>query len=207
MTPDLLDELLDRSAPATRAAASAGLRAMIADAARTAKPRRRRNIGLAAGALTALLLGGTGVAAASGEWLWGAGLENPDRSYTYTAPTWGQCEIRFSGYDTHNLFLQADVDRIVDEWFADTDVEAAADPYVAKHLAVIEDSQAASGDELTDPRLADLNAWTAHEQALYEALGDELEAHGYEPGALAGSTAHSQVHCEGEDWGGEGGDR
>ncbi|MBD3941559.1 hypothetical protein IF188_07605 [Microbacterium sp. NEAU-LLC] len=206
MTPDLLDELLDRSAPATRAADPAGLRAMIGDASRTAKPRRRR-IGLAAGALTVLLLGGAGVAAASGDWLWGPGLENPDRSYTYTAPTWGQCEIRFSGYDTHNLFIQADVDRVVDEWFASADVEAAADPYVDKYLAVIEDSQASSGDEITDPRLADLNAWTAHEQALYEALGDELQAHGYEPGALAGSTAHSQVHCEGEDWGGEGGDR
>ncbi|GAA5198948.1 hypothetical protein [Microbacterium jejuense] len=210
MTPDLLDELLDRSAPATRAADPAGLRSMIHDASRRARPRRRRSIGIAAGALTVLLLGGAGVATASGDWPWSAGLENPDRSYIYTAPTWGQCEIRFSGYDTHNLLIQADVNRVIDEWFENTDVEAAAAPYVGRHLAQLkadQAAQAAAGDEITDPRLADLNAWTAHEQALGDALYEELTAHGYDSAALAGSDAHSQVHCEDEDWGGEGGDR
>jgi len=208
MTPDLLDELLDRSAPATRAADPADLRGMIRAASREARPRRRRRVGLAAGALTVLLLGGAGVATASGDWLWSAGLENPHRSLTYTAPTWGQCEIRFSGYDTHNPWIQADVDRVIDEWFANTDVEAAAAPYVGTYVAQFEAdqaAQAAAGEEITDPRLADLNAWMAHEQALGEALYEELKAHGYDSTVLAGSDAHSQVHCDGEDWGGEGG--
>ena len=210
MTPESLDDLLDRAAPATRAADPAGLQGMIGEASRIARPRRRRRIGLAAGVLTTLMVGTAGVAVAGGDWLWSPGLENPDRSYSYTAPTWGQCEIRFSGFDTHNLFNQADVNRIIDDWFANTDVEAAAAPYVGKHLAVIESSQAAqaaAGDENNDPRLADLNAWTAHEQALGEALHEELRAHGYGTESLAGTESHSQLHCEGEDWGGEGADR
>src|SRR5690606_10797755 len=28
------------------------------------------------------------------DWRWSPGLDNPDRSYTYTSPTWGQCEVR-----------------------------------------------------------------------------------------------------------------
>lgn len=207
MTPDLLDELLDRSAPAVRAAAPDQLQRMIAEARRIGRPRRRRHIGFAAGAVAVMLLGGAGVATAAGDWPWSPGLENPDRSYTYTAPTWGECEIRFSGYDTHNLLIQADVDRVIDEWFAHTDVEAAAAPYVSKYLAEFESADAASGEASTDPRRADVNAWMAHDQALGEALHEELKAHGYDSGALAGSNAHSQVHCEHEDWGGEGGDR
>jgi hypothetical protein len=155
-----------------------------------------------------VLMGGAGIATANSDGLWGKGLENPDRSYTYTSPTWGQCEIRYSGFDTHNPLIQADVNRVIDEWFANTDVEAAADPYVAKHLAQIEADQKAAADPDPDPRLADLNAWQAHDQALSTALHEELKAHGYDSGAgdLAGTESHSQLHCEGEDWGGEGGE-
>ncbi|WP_337003185.1 MULTISPECIES: hypothetical protein [unclassified Microbacterium] len=131
-------------------------------------------------------------------------MENPDLSYTYTSPTWGQCELRYSGLDTHNPFIQAHVDRVIDDWFANADVEAAAEPYVAGYLAQLEADQAASGDEFADPRLPDLNAWTAHDQALSRALDDALKANGIDSGRgdLAGAEAHSQVHCEGEDWGG-----
>lgn len=205
MSPDTLDELLDRSAPVTRSADETALGTMIADARRAVPRGRKRRVLILAGVLTAALVGGTGVATATGDWPWSPGLEDPDRSYVYTAPTWGQCEIRFSRLDTHNPFIQADVDRIVDDWFANTDVEAAAAPYVDRHLAVIEAARSTASGETTDPREADLNAWTAHEQALNDALYVELNAHGYDSGALAGSNAHSQVHCEGEDWGGEGG--
>jgi hypothetical protein len=206
-----LDDLLDRSAPLLADRGSGrddALSLMVRDARDTERPqkRTRRRIALLSGALALVLVGGAGVATATSDWLWGQGLENPDRSYTYTSPTWGQCEIRYSGFDTHNPLTQADVNRVIDEWFANTDVEAAADPYVAKYLEQIEADQKAAADPITDPRLADLNAWQAHDQALATALHDELKAHGYDSGAgdLAGTDGHSQLHCEGEDWGGEG---
>jgi hypothetical protein len=206
MNRDQLDELLDASAPAAHSLEAREVRAMVAEAhAQSTVPKRRRRVALLSGALAVLLAGGAGVATAAGDWLWSDGLENPDRSYTYTSPTWGQCEIRFSGLDTHSIFTQANVDAIVDEWFATTDVETAAAPFVDEHLAVVEESQEADPEVQNDPRAADLAAWTAHEQALSEALYIELGEHGFDSGNLAGSEAHSQVHCDGEDWGGEGG--
>lgn len=201
MTRDALDDLLDGSAPVAATIDKRDVRAMVADARKEARfaPRAKRTA-VITGVLALVMAGGAGVATASSDWLWGDGLENPDRSYVYTSPTWGECEIRFSGYDTHNVFIQADVDRVIDEWFVTTDVEAAADPFVLGHLAVLEASQQDSG-EAEDPRMPDLNAWTAHEQALYDALHEELIARGYDDGALAGSDAHSQIHCDGEDWG------
>lgn len=206
MSREQLDELLDASAPVDRTIEAREVRAMV-NAARFegSPPKRRRRTAVLSSALALLLIGGAGIATATSEWSWSDGLENPERSYTYTAPTWGQCEIRFSGLETHNLFTQANVNRIVDEWFATTDVEAAAAPFIDRYLAVIEDAQENDPETLASPRLADLNAWTAHEQALSEALYDELREHGYDSATLAGSESHSQLHCEGEDWGGEGG--
>lgn len=206
---DSFDDLLDRSAPLLAERGStrdAALTQMIADARDTARPpRRRRGVSLAAGVAAVVLIGTAGVATANSDWIWTAGLENPDRSYTYTAPTWGQCEIRFSGYEIADPFVEANVNRILDDWFARTDVEAAAEPYVAKSLAFIEESIARDEQAAQDPRLPDLNAWTAHEQALGDAMRDELRSHGYDSDrGLAGAEAHSQLHCEGEDWGGEG---
>ena len=205
MVPDQFDALLDESAPPARTIQAAELHTMLAEARAAARPRRspRRRIVLG-GVLAALLVGGAGVATASSDWLWGAGLENPDRSYTYMSPTWGRCELRYSGLDTHNPFIQAHVDRVIDDWFANADVEAAAAPYVAEYLAQLEADQAATGDEIVDPRLPDLNAWTAHDQALSRALDDTLKASGIDSGRgdLAGAEGHSQLHCEGEDWGG-----
>jgi len=206
MIPDQLDELLDVSAPPRTTIEAADARAMAIAAEREVRrPRRTRRAVTLSGALALLLIGGAGVATATSEWRWGDGLESPDRSYSYTAPTWGECEIRFSGIEPDNIFIRADVNRIIDDWFATADVEAAAAPFVGKYLAVLENSQAEDPEAQTDPRIADLNAWTAHEQALGDALYAELKVHGYEPGDLAGSGSHSQLHCEGEDWGGEGG--
>lgn len=177
---DSLDHLLDRSAPAPAdrgSARDAALTQMIADARETVRPPRRgRRMPLAVGIAAVALIGAAGVAAANSEWIWVPGLENPDRSYSYTAPTWGLCEIRFSGYDTVDPFVEGNVNRILDDWFARTDVEAAAEPYVAKHLAVIEESMADDAEGARDPRLPDLNAWTAHEQALHEAMHTELRS-------------------------------
>lgn len=204
MIRDELDDLLDAAAPAAQAIDKADVRAMVRAArAEVPQPLRVRRTALLSGMLAVLLVGGAGVAAATSDWLWSDGLENPDRSYSYTSPTWGECEIRYSGFETHDPTTQPDVDRIVDEWFATTDVEAAAAPFVDKYLREIESDQAAAVDQAADPRQPDLNAWFAHDQALSEALHAELKAHGYDTGAgeLAGSESHSQVHCDAEDWG------
>ena len=208
--PDALDDLLDGSA---RGVADWGwgrdsaLVQMTADARDTVRPpKRRRRASLITGIAAMALIGTAGVATANSDWAWVAGLENPHRSYTYTAPTWGQCEIRFSGYDIADPFVEANVNRIIDDWFAHTDVEAAAEPFVAESLAVVDEAMARDPEAAEDPRIADLNVWTAHEQAMSQAMHDELKAHGYDSEhGLAGAEAHSQLHCEGEDWGGEGG--
>lgn len=205
MIRDQLDDLLDAAAPAVPTIAADDVRAMVL-AARSEVPKqpRARRAAILSGALAVLLVGGAGVATASGDWLWSDGLENPDRSYSYTSPTWGECEIRFSGLETHNVLTQARVNSIIDEWFATTDVEAAAAPFVAEFLAMKEEADRAD-PAADDPRAADLNAWVAHEGALGQALYNELGAQGFDPASLEGSESHSQVHCEGEDWGGEGG--
>ncbi|MGG1909201.1 hypothetical protein AB1285_19195 [Microbacterium sp. NRRL B-14842] len=123
MTTDPLDDLLDGSAPPTPAVAGHELRAMI-DASRGRARPRLRSRGVIAAVTAVVLVGGAGVATASSDWLWGDGLEDPARSYRFTAPTWGECEIRFSRLDTHNPLIQADVDRVIDQWFASADVEA-----------------------------------------------------------------------------------
>lgn len=207
---DPLDDLLDRSAPRVAERAGAGPSAMaqiVRDAAATVRPSRRsrRRDTVLAGLGAVLLVGTAGVATANSDWLWGSGLENPDRSYSYSSPTWGECEIRYSDLDTHNPLIQGEVDRIIDEWFATTDVEAAAEPFVAKYLAVLRESRGSDPASLEDPRLPDLEAWTAHDQAFGEALSNELAAHGYDgEHGLADTEQHSQVHCEREDWGGSG---
>lgn len=208
MASDPIDALLDAAAPAQQTVAAKDIRAMVSDArAQVPSPKRSRSTVVLGGALALLLVGGAGVATASSDWLWGDGLGSPDRSYTYTAPTWGECEIRFSGIDTHNVFTQGEVNRVIDEWFATTDVEAAAAPFVNRYLTVVEEAQAADPETPDDPRLADLNAWTAHEQALSDVLYAELRTHGYDSSSLWGGASHSQLHCEGEEWGGEGDER
>lgn len=206
MDTEQLDDILAAAAPAPRRLDTADIRAMMADArAEVRAPRGRRRVATLGSVLALVLVGGASVAAATSDWIWSAGLENPNRSYHYTSPTWGECELRYSGISHANPFVQADVNRVIDEWFGRTDVETLADPLVAQHLARIETEQATSGEDVTDPRMPDLNAWQAHDQALWEVLHDELVARGFGGDVLAGSGSHSQLHCEGEDWGGESG--
>jgi hypothetical protein len=211
MDTEQLDESLRASAPVARVIDRVDVRAMMADAAAEVRVPRRRRRNVALGSLLGLLLvGGAGFAGASSDWLWGDGLENPDRSYTYTSPTWGECELRYSGYDMPNPFVRAEVTRIIDDWFASADVVAAADPYVAGYLAELESDGAREAEGAnSDPRLPDFNAWMAHDAALNMAMHDVLVEHGYDSseGDLQGAEAHSQLHCEGEDWGGEGGEQ
>jgi len=204
MDTDTFETLLDSSAPAQRTLDARDVRVLVFRARSRAQRVARRSRTLAlGGAITALLVGGSGLALASSGWLWVDGLENPDRSYAYTSPSWGECELRVSGYAISNPFLQADVNQVVDDWFAHADVEAAAARYVPEYLNSIRASNAEAGVNPDGPRQADLDAWLAHEQALGEALHDELVARGFDSTALAGASAHSQLHCDGEDWGGD----
>ncbi|WEK59678.1 MAG: hypothetical protein P0Y60_09835 [Candidatus Microbacterium colombiense] len=203
MTTDPLDELLNTSAPDRRRIDVADTRAMIAASRSEGRPPRRgRRNALVGGALALLLVGGAGIATASGDWVWGSGLDNPDRVYAYTSPTWGQCELRFSALDTGNPFTNARVNQIVDEWFANTDIQADVERLVPRYLAVFESADAADPAAADDPRRADVNAWMAREQAVAELLHEELAAQGFDTPALAGTGSHSQVHCDSEDWGG-----
>lgn len=208
---DPLEDLLDRSAPplADRGAGrDEALRLMVMDARDTVRPRKpvRRRRAVLGGVLALALVGSAGVAVANSDWSWIPGLEDPRRSYTYASPTWGQCELRFA-YDTVTPWERHEVDRIVDDVFADPDLHLKAEPLVHKYLARIEAEQAARPEEKADPRTPDLNVWLASEQAVFELMHDALAAHGYVPDSGAGMTGGtSQVHCENEDWGGEGGE-
>lgn len=198
MTPDMLDDLLRRSAPATRAEDPGALRAMVAAAREVASARRRR-VGISIGVLAVLLIGGAGVATASSDWLWGADMDDPLRSVTYISPTWGACELRLGDLRAANPFDQLAMDRVIDDWFSSTDIETEIIPLIPGYLAVLEGSQAADPDPITDPRLPDLNYWTAVDQAVGELLHDELATHGFSGGSGLASGG-SQVHCEGEQW-------
>lgn len=197
MTHDPLDVLLERSALAVRAADPADLRTMIATAAQQRRPKRRRRIGVAAGVLSLLLVGGAGVATASSMWLWGAGM-NANRSYTYTSPTWGQCELRQGNFVAANPLRQLELDRVVDDWFATANISAQVEPLIGEYLDVVEESQANERVPITDPRLPDLNYWTAVDQAMNEVLYAEFVTQGFDKGSVTHSG--SQLHCEGEQW-------
>ena len=192
---DSLDDLLARSAPRLTLEASSASE-MLREARRAAQPaRRRRRVGLLSGIAAVVLVGSAGVATANSDWLWVDGLEDVDRSYTYTSPSWGQCELRFSLIDTHNPLIQADVDRIVNDWFENTDLKEAVQPYLAEAERRADDADFASPD---------IEAWHVHADAVQAALDAELRANGYaDDTALTGSESHSQVQCENADWGGE----
>ncbi|MFJ2535786.1 hypothetical protein [Microbacterium maritypicum] len=197
MTPDHLDALLERSAPPTYAADPADLRAMIVSAAQQERSKRRRRTGIMAGVLSLMLVSGTGVAAASSPWLWAVGM-NSSRSYTYTSPTWGQCELRQGNFVAADPFRQFELDRVIDEWFATANVSAEVEPLIGESLDVVEESQANKSEPITDPRLPDLNYWAAVDQAVHGALYAELVLQGFDQGSVTSSA--SQVHCAGEQW-------
>ena len=185
MALDPLDALLERSAPAARAADPADVQAMIAGAAQEARPpRSQRRIGIFAGVLSLVLVGGSGVAVASSPWLWGAGMHS-NRAYEYTSPTWGTCELRLGNFVAANPLRQLELDHVIDEWFATADVAAQVQPLVGGYLEVIEELRANEPELITDPRLPDLNYREAIDQALGDALQEELSARMFVNGMLA----------------------
>jgi hypothetical protein len=94
MTPDLLDDLLDRSSPATRAADAGDLRAMITAAARDARPSGRRVKVAVAGGLAMLFMASGGVAVAAGLIDWPKQYAHPDAGVSFALPSGRECEAR-----------------------------------------------------------------------------------------------------------------
>lgn len=100
MDEDLFDDRLAQASPVTvtrRPDLDVALRAMADDAeatARPAQPRRRSTAGITAAAALALVIGGGGVAVASGLVSWPVGFEEPDGAYSFTLPSGRACEVR-----------------------------------------------------------------------------------------------------------------
>lgn len=100
MDDDLFDDRLAQSSPATASRGphfETAVRTMIEDAeatVRPAPPRRRTAAGISIAAALALVIGGGGVAVASGLVSWPSGYEHPDGAYAFTAPSGRACEVR-----------------------------------------------------------------------------------------------------------------
>ncbi|MFD4957293.1 hypothetical protein [Microbacterium sp. NPDC058389] len=180
MTPDLLDELLDRSAPATRTIDSPDLRAMIGDAAREVRPPRRRRVGIAAGALAVLLVGGAGVATATDLVPWDERAQDPYALLSFQLPSGVTCEQRI-------IELAADpaAARWLREFSSERDLVAMAD--VEGYLARM--------DTWEQPQYSDRDdrLWQGINGAVWELVLAQAHEAGFPNGALAGSS--SQTYC------------
>lgn len=164
MTHDPLDELLDGTAPPTRAPREADVVAMIADAraqARTRRPRHRR--ALTAATVTVLLVGGAGVAAATDGFSWTPQMQQPLGAVEFTMANGYDCELRFSEIIANPDFSEyigpgpeptadpafvAEVNRALAAWYADADVIAEARALVPEERREIAATTDAAASEL-----------------------------------------------------------
>jgi len=207
MTPDPLDELLDRSAPVTRAADAADLRAMMNAASRQGRPSRRR-VAIASGALALLLVGGAGVAVATDGFNWNPKLQDSVRAVSFRMESGFDCELRFApmtgGADP--TFV-ADANRVLDEWHRTTDVVAAArahmDQTIADHTGITDAPMLEPGEtwDTLPPGEAEHRRW-GREWIVWELVvsdleSEELQRHGIDPAdaRFAGSAGMSQIQC------------
>jgi hypothetical protein len=63
-------------------------------------------------------------------------------------------------------FRQFELERVIDQWFAKADLSAEVEPLIGKCPDVLEDSRAKEHEPITDPRLPDLNYWSAVDLAV-----------------------------------------
>ncbi|MBO3664169.1 hypothetical protein [Microbacterium stercoris] len=152
MSPDQLDELLDRSAPASQAADASDLDAMITAARFEAAPRRRpRSRAIAAGAvLTVLLLGGAGAAAATDGLDWAPWAQHPVGAVPFTMSNGFECELRFSEWTggADPLFV-ARVNAARADWHRSNDMVAEVQAILPDVLEQLDETMVWStmGDE------------------------------------------------------------
>jgi len=98
MTPDSLDQLLDRSVPATKAAPESDLRAMAVAAEPAHQARRLPKVAIGAG-LAVLLVGGAGAAYAADLFDWLPWAQSPDYTYQAALAAGEECEVRVAVVD------------------------------------------------------------------------------------------------------------
>lgn len=207
MTRDTLDDLLDRSAPATRAVENASLTTMIRAARAEARPRRRRMPRVALGVgLAAVLIGGTGVAVATDGFNWGPWLTDPIGEYSLTLPSGLECSVRIAHYTAADGVVAADVNRIVEDWWRATDVVADAEKLVPSQIAQIRAAESTVSDEKGNSEPggygttwydADWEYHWAFSMAIGELEQDVLEQRGYTTGdfAAAGLEGGFGIKC------------
>ena len=207
MTRDILDDLLDRSAPASPHVPAAEFRAMVGDARRAAPRSRRARVWLAGGMVVALLAGGTGVAyAATGGFSWGP----PTRSHqplvaiSFTMSNGLRCNYRedaFSlGPDADPIWAQATT--LLHDWYRSGEANAQAQalvpgfrqelPYdftAGETLADLDTMPPDQSEQLAYGH--ELAAWT---MAIGEAESNELSSHGINPDDVA-QDRDGQLTC------------
>ncbi|WP_162940304.1 hypothetical protein [Gryllotalpicola protaetiae] len=205
MTRDILDDLLDRSAPASPHVPAAEFRAMVGDA-RTAAPRpRRARAWLAGGMVVALLAGGTGVAyAATGGFRPPTRSKQPLIAMSFTMAYGFQCNYREAAYslgpDPDPIWAQATT--VLHNWYRSGDAlvdtqalvpaERAWLPYglTAGETVADLDTMPASQAESIEYDHESM-AWAI---AIDEAKDNELSSHGIDPYAVAQDPV-SQLTC------------
>ncbi len=213
MTPDTLDDLLDRSAPVTRTAVDAATTAMILDAraAASPSPKRKRTFAIA-GALALVLTGTTGVAVATDGFTWGPWLQDPLASYSVTLPSGLECDVRIAHYSSVvDPAVAADVNRIVEEWWRSTDVAVAAKALTPQMIDqmraaentvyIAETGETVPGGYGTEWYDADQEYSFAFDMAIGELESSVLRQHGYTPEVLGavGLDGGYGVQCFDED--------
>lgn len=177
MNPDVLDDLLDSSAPPTRSARESDLSAMIAAArAELPKPRRRR-VAVVSGVLAAVLVGGAGVAAAADVFDWAPWAQDPVGAVSFTMSNGFTCELRFSDYSggSDPAFV-ADVNRTLEDWYRATDVVGTARALVPAKLAYWQDLQSEDERAELERQLAELSADERAAAVAHNDWADEWTA-------------------------------
>ncbi|PRB18970.1 hypothetical protein [Microbacterium sp. MYb62] len=230
MDDDLFDDGLARSNPATvtrRPDLDVALRAMVRDAedtARPVRPRRRATVGVAAATALALVIGGGGVAVASGLVSWPGGFEDPDGAYSFSLPSGRACEVRLIIGDPATIDdPTAEVDRSTDtetqralqdevaQWLRGGALDRALNlPAAEAEVRAIYDEQAVVGMTViigADGWLEDAasvpgrpDADDIHAFAVDRAVGEAMTAHLKERGFPENSWTFSSeggVKCAG----------
>lgn len=196
MTRDILDDLLDRSVPASPHVPPAEFRAMAGDA-RTAAPRSRRpRVWLTAGMVVALFAGGTGAAyAATGGFSWKPWAQDPVSGASFTMSNGFRCEIRETKYTggADPAFIDR-VNGILEDWYRSGAETSEARAFVPAELAKVPFAPNEAGTQ----HGVWGREWDAWDLAISEAEGNELARHGIQPGdtRFDGAERASQIQCD-----------
>lgn len=182
MTPDSLDQLLDRSVPATKAAPESDLRAMAVAAEAARRVKRLPKIAIGAG-LAVLLAGGAGAAYAADLFDWLPWAQSPDYTYQAALAAGDECEVRVTVVDptdANGLFTGDLADRL------------------NSHASLDAATVAAVQEVLEDYRGADL-LLTSSPDGLLHLVGSGTEVVDEERGVIIDTALKSALIAEGAD--------